>query len=128
LNNTDTSFLSTDGGGSPIVPGQYSFAAIDGSNATTWQPSTEDESSIWIDLGKNEKIVKFHLNWGKIPPKNFKIWGGSNLNELKSLVNETTKINAPFNQETAEDVEIRVGNTVSFSKRVEDWRVRLVDR
>ncbi|GAA5906847.1 hypothetical protein JCM6882_006845 [Rhodosporidiobolus microsporus] len=53
---------------SQVVPGEYGMAALDGANATTWQPLTPDPASLVVDLGSEKAIRGLHFNWGPEPP------------------------------------------------------------
>ncbi|GAA5981976.1 hypothetical protein JCM11641_006816 [Rhodosporidiobolus odoratus] len=70
--SNDTSF-NIPAGEIVIVPGEYGLAAVDGANATTWQPLTADPSSLVVDLGSEKRISAFHFNWGAAPPKSYAV-------------------------------------------------------
>lgn len=57
----DVSFANRE---SLTVPGQFALAAIDGSNATTWQPATNASSTLAVDLIDAKNLSAFHINWG----------------------------------------------------------------
>jgi len=107
INQTDTSFtISADA----IVPGQYAIAAIDGSNATTWQPLTNTTSNITIDLGSPQRIRKLHFNWNANPAKSYAVSGGKSVDSMTALASGNVEISVPYNSFNAEAVSIKVGN------------------
>ncbi|GAA5834169.1 hypothetical protein JCM11251_000560 [Rhodosporidiobolus azoricus] len=58
---------------SQIVPGEYGLAALDGANATTWQPRTPEPASLVVDLGAEKAISGLHFNWGPEPPASWSV-------------------------------------------------------
>ncbi|KAM0746041.1 hypothetical protein T439DRAFT_369600 [Meredithblackwellia eburnea MCA 4105] len=111
--STDVKF---DTSGSAVIPGQFSLAAVDGSNSTTWQPSTDAVSSMSLDLGSIKSVRGFHFNWGKVPPLSYTVYGGhapANLSLLTSSSNVT--ISAPYNETDANLVSIKIGNLTNIS-------------
>jgi len=108
-NETDTSFTTDTG--KLIVPGQYALAAIDGSNATTWQPFTNATANMTVDLGSAQLVNKFHFNWNSNPAKSYIVYGGNSTNYMTTLVSSNVAISAPYNPSNAAVVSIRVGNT-----------------
>lgn len=129
---TDTSFTATN---SNVVAGQYALAAVDGSNATEWQPLTNASSTMTVDLGVSTGISALHFNWGKSacslfsplfrsflrthttgflcypdPPISFVVSGGSSLSNQTALAGANVSISAPYNNVTADAVATKVGN------------------
>ena len=92
------------------VPGQYALAAIDGSNATTWQPLANTTANMTIDLGSPKHVKQLHFNWNANPAKTFTVSGGNGLDNMTLLASGTVNISAPFDPSTAEAVSIKVGN------------------
>ncbi|KAF9537039.1 alpha,alpha-trehalase ath1 [Mortierella hygrophila] len=115
----------------PILPGQYALAAVDGSNATYWRPSTRAPASMTIDLGRTQSIKGFHFNFNHIPPVNYTVLVGNSAEdaELKEVVKvDKVEITAPYDTKDANVVKIRLGNTsdVSLAERVRARFVKLV--
>ncbi|KAL8674082.1 MAG: hypothetical protein Q9168_001517 [Polycauliona sp. 1 TL-2023] len=57
-------------------PGQFPFAAVDGSLTTKWQPSAADQSqSITVSLSASahEPVTGFHFDWAQNPPTNISV-------------------------------------------------------
>lgn len=107
-NEADTSFTSdTD---KLIVPGQYALAAIDGSNATTWQPLTDATANMTVDLGSAQRVAKFHFNWNTNPAQSYVVYGGNSTDGMTTLVNGKVDISVPYNPSNAQAVVVRVGN------------------
>lgn len=102
------------------VPGQYPVGAVDGSNATSWQPATDRPSALTIDLGEVKPLRGAELNWGRIPPNKFTILTSTAKKPDESdqgwtKVYETDKvdINDPWVLEDALEIKNRIGNTTS---------------
>lgn len=119
------------------VPGQYPVGAVDGSNATTWQPSTDLPSALTIDLGVVRLLRGAELNWGRIPPNKFTILAStaqkpdeSDQGWIKLYEMDKVGISAPWDPKDALEIKNRVGNTTSveFKSRVpmEGRWVRLI--
>ncbi|BGP14872.1 hypothetical protein JCM10213_003772 [Rhodosporidiobolus nylandii] len=68
----DTRFNLAEGSSS-IVPGEFGLSAVDGANATTWQPLTADPTALVVDLGSEKTIQALHMNWGSEPPKAYQV-------------------------------------------------------
>lgn len=112
-NAGDTSF--TIGTNQTIVPGQYALAAIDGSNATTWQPLTNATANMTIDLGSSQSIKKIHFNWNANPAISFAVYGGNSSNSMITLVSGSVNITAPYNASNANTVGIKLGNVTDIA-------------
>ncbi|KAF9566646.1 alpha,alpha-trehalase ath1 [Lunasporangiospora selenospora] len=115
----------------PIFPGQYGLAAVDGSNATYWRPSTKSASTLQVDLGKVQTIRGFHLNFNNNPPQNYTILAGTSDGPTgfkKVAQVDKVEISAPYDPETAHIVMIRMGNTsdVTLSQPVKARFLQLV--
>jgi len=119
------------------VPGQYPVAAVDGSNATTWQPSTDRPSALTIDLGEVKPLRGAEINWGRLPPNKFTILTSiatkpPESNQGWTEVYETDKvgISDPWGPNDAFEIRNRIGNTTSveFKSRtpIEGRWVRLI--
>lgn len=90
--------------------GQYALAAIDGSNATTWQPLTNATSNMTIDLGSSQSIKAFHFNWNANPAQSYALYGGKSSGSMAALANGSVSISAPYDAANAEAVSIKLGN------------------
>lgn len=66
--NAETPSSSSVHAGTNLAQG-----AIDGSNATYFQPSTTAATSLTIDLGAMRTLSSVHLNWGTVPPQTVSI-------------------------------------------------------
>ena len=123
--------VSTVSSDSPTAAGQYALAAVDGSNATYWRPSTKSPASLLIDLGKVQKITDFHFNFNNNPPNSYTVYAGTsnNSNSLKQVAKvDQVKITAPYDVHTANQVMVRLGNTsdVSLAQSIQARFVKLV--
>jgi len=118
INQSDTSF--TIGTNVTTVPGQYALAAIDGSNATTWQPLANTTANMTIDLGSPKPIKRLHFNWNANPATSYAISGGNSVDNMTALASGNVDISAPHNASNAEAVSIKVGNLtdVTLNKTV----------
>lgn len=116
--SNDTSF-SLAPGSSEIVAGQYSLAAIDGSNSTVWQPLTNATSSFVIDIGYVAAIKGVHLNWGINPALSFALSSSYDAPSPSSpttlVTNSTIAISTPYDAVTASLVTPRVGNLTDLA-------------
>ncbi|KAG0070017.1 alpha,alpha-trehalase ath1 [Linnemannia elongata] len=115
----------------PILPGQYALAAVDGSNATYWRPSTRAPASMTIDLGRTQSIKGFHFNFNHNPPVNYAVFVGNSAEDagMKEVAKvDKVKITAPYDAQDANAVKVRLGNTsdVSLAERVKARFVKLV--
>ncbi|KAG0326265.1 alpha,alpha-trehalase ath1 [Dissophora globulifera] len=114
-----------------IEPGQYALAAVDGSNATYWRPSTKSPASISIDLGSLQTIKAFHFNFNNNPPISYSVYAGAT-NTTAGLTQVTkvdqVNITAPYDANSADTVMVRLGNTsdVSLAQSIEARYVQLV--
>ena len=90
--------------------GQYALAAIDGSNATTWQPLTNATSNMTIDLGSSQSIKAFHFNWNGNPATSYALYGGTSPRSMTALAKGDVEISAPYDATTASAVSIKLGN------------------
>ncbi|ORY91787.1 glycoside hydrolase family 65 protein [Leucosporidium creatinivorum] len=93
-----------------VVPGQYALAAIDGSNATTWQPLGNTSTTLSVDLFDPKNLTAFHINWGGNPAISFTITAGLTLTNQTSVASQNVTISAPFDAATAEVVAVAAGN------------------
>ena len=115
----------------PILPGQYAIAAVDGSNATYWRPKVKTPASLYIDLGSIQTIKGFHLNFNSIPPNSYSVYAGTtNSTEgMKQVAKvDHVEITAPYDHATADVVQVRLGNTsdITLARSVKARFVQLV--
>lgn len=108
VSESDTSFVV--GTNVTIVPGQYALGAIDGSNATTWQPLSDSTSSFTVDLGSVQSIKRLHFNWGSNPALSYTVSAGKSASKLVPISSGNVNISAPYDASDANAVKIRVGN------------------
>ncbi|KAE9402984.1 family 65 glycoside hydrolase [Gymnopus androsaceus JB14] len=93
-----------------IVAGQYSLAAVDGSNATTWQPNTNASSTMTVDLSTQKTITGLHFNWGLNPPISYVVAAGPSIANMTTIAAGNVSVSAPYSVATANEVAIKVGN------------------
>ncbi|GAA6060907.1 hypothetical protein JCM10212_003941 [Sporobolomyces blumeae] len=113
--SNDTSFANPN---ELIVPGEYALAAVDGANATVWQPKTSAASTMTIDLSETKTISGMHINWGSEPPLTFTVQAGSSLSNMTLLtpsMSTEVNISSPYNAQSANQVSIKVGNLTDYS-------------
>lgn len=99
------------------VPGSIPQAAVDGSNATTWQPLTPQLASLTIDLGNICRVSGVSINWGPTPPTAFTISGRNNseCEFAEIFMTEDIAISEPYlGPEEAKIVRIRPGNSTMY--------------
>lgn len=107
----DTSFTSLPEDAT-VVPGQFALAAIDGSNATSWQPATDAEATLSVDLMEMRNLSSFHINWGENPALSFTIATGMDMENMTTVYESSNvTISSPFDAATAAIVRVPVGNT-----------------
>lgn len=86
--------------------GRYPLSAVDGSNATVWQPLKPDTpASITVKLGRKHDVSGFVINWGKSPAETFTIY-----NDEIRLYEKKVKISSPYNRKTVHEVKLKQGN------------------
>lgn len=110
------------------VPGQFPVAAIDGSNATLFQSTTSLPTSLTVDLGTSQSISSVSLNFGKNPPQFISLLSGADLENLSETVSrQSVNLSSPYNEVTANQVKVSVGNTTSLKLQSQKARyVQLV--
>ncbi|CRG91163.1 hypothetical protein PISL3812_08211 [Talaromyces islandicus] len=104
--------------------GRYPLSAVDGSNATVWQPLDPDApASMTVDLGDRYNVSRFIINWGASPATTFTIYR----DDIKLYENKV-KISAPYKPKTIREVKIRQGNLteVVLPQPVEAQQFKLV--
>ncbi|KAK4056495.1 alpha,alpha-trehalase ath1 [Microbotryomycetes sp. JL221] len=113
VGRSDTSFNNNKR--PTVVPGQYGLAAIDGSNATTWRPLSENTTStLSVDLLGTKQLSSFHINWGKVPAQTFAIYAGRSTRNMTLVAQQNVTISTPYDAATALDVVLRTGNTTDI--------------
>ncbi|GAA6025861.1 hypothetical protein JCM8202_002098 [Rhodotorula sphaerocarpa] len=117
--SNDTSFGLEN---SPIVPGEFALSAVDGANATAWQPKSTAPATMTVDLGKVQKIKSFHFNWGSVPPQTYSVsvakseHAASNSAAASStVVSGNVTLSAPYNAVQAAKIAVPIGNTTDAS-------------
>ncbi|GAA6009189.1 alpha,alpha-trehalase ATH1 [Rhodotorula paludigena] len=96
-----------------IVPGEYALRAVDGSNATVWQPATADPSSLVVDLGSEQTITAFHFNWNNEPPQSYSVAvanSSDGFGNATAVAEGSVNITAPYDFATSLIVQIDLGN------------------
>ncbi|GAA5888338.1 hypothetical protein JCM5296_003292 [Sporobolomyces johnsonii] len=115
LSHNDTSFSASASSNSSIVPGQFALAAVDGANATAWQPASTQPATMTVDLESPQTISALHLNFGSQPPTSYLVSAGASLANMTTIANGTVSISAPYNAQQANLVAIRVGNVTDVT-------------
>ncbi|GAA5880894.1 hypothetical protein JCM3774_003235 [Rhodotorula dairenensis] len=107
---------------SPIVPGEFALSAIDGANATTWQPINPSPATLMVDLGEVQAIKGFHINWGSVPPRTYSVSvsnssssAESSMQSASAIVGGNVTLSAPFDEVRANMVAIPLGNLTDAS-------------
>lgn len=114
------------------IPSGFAIAAIDGSNATSFLPSSTNATALLIDLGSVQDVSNVHLNFAENPPRMLSVYVGGEDEEVVdgTSSNATTtaagaqqptlreliaplsvNISAPYNASEAVLVQIVEGNT-----------------
>jgi hypothetical protein len=105
------------------VPGRVPLAAVDGSNATLWQPASPDTSSLTIDLGHLRVTSAISINWGPTPALHMEVWGSGTVDGRYERLVKVAKvdISESYVEEEANLVKLRPGNVTvaKFEKKVE---------
>lgn len=106
---------------SGYVAGQYPLAAVDGSNATVWQPISGVPSALDIDLGSTKSFSSIHINWGRIPADSFSVFtsGGGIVPQSDSWTliheEEDVAVSEPWDPIRALEVRQFQGNQTTVS-------------
>jgi hypothetical protein len=109
------------------APGQFPVAAIDGASATRWQPSTNETSSLLVNMTSvpAAPVSGLFFDWGARPPKNATVYLGNSTdgtiiygNEIIITVDDISP-SLPFNAVDAaassQEVEPVVSNTTTIT-------------
>ncbi|KAG8864784.1 alpha,alpha-trehalase ath1 [Tulasnella sp. 330] len=105
----EVSFLSPN---ASVVPGQYALAAIDGSNATTWQPYTNASEFMVVDLQTTQTISALHFNWGGNPAISYSVTAGMSTGNMTSIASGNVTVSAPTVPTT---ITVNVGNVTDVT-------------
>ncbi|GAA5992775.1 hypothetical protein JCM10908_006927 [Rhodotorula pacifica] len=106
---------------SPIVPGEFALAAIDGANATTWQPINTSPATLTVDLGAVQPIKGFHFNWGSVPPRTYSV----SVTNSSSMLNSTS-MSGSSNSTMMQSAAAVVGGNVTLSAPFDAVRANMV--
>ncbi|KAK9431639.1 glycosyl hydrolase family 65 central catalytic domain-containing protein [Lipomyces doorenjongii] len=118
--------------------GHFPISAVDGSNSTSWQPSTRDPSALLVDLGNATTVSGVSLNWGRTPPLSFSVgyYAAAGADDATfgsvdfawPIVRQNVSISAEYNAATALEVKLSVGNvtTVALPEAVRTRWIMLV--
>ena len=113
----------------PYVPGRLPVAAVDGSNATLWQPASPSLSSLIIDLGYSRVVSGISINWGPTPALKMEIWGSGTVDGMFVRIAKVGRVTVsePYVAEEAKLIRVRQGNitVVEFEKSTNVRYVRL---
>lgn len=95
--------------------GNYLQGAVDGSNASYYQPVTDKPAAIIMDLYSKQTIKQVHLNFVDLPPKSVSVLTSNDNSTYTSRVsNLSVNITSPYNATTASLVQIPVLNTTDI--------------
>ena len=113
----------------PYMPGRLPLAAVDGSNATLWQPAFPSLSVLVIDLGHLRTVSGINVNWGQTPARKMEVRASEAMHGRYERVLNIVKvrISEPYNPEEARLVKIREGNvtTAQFEKKLDARFIRV---
>ncbi|KAG8988480.1 alpha,alpha-trehalase ath1 [Tulasnella sp. JGI-2019a] len=90
-----------------VIPGQYALAAIDGSNATSWQPYTNSSQFMVVDLQTLQTVSALHFNWGGNPPISYSVTAGASTMSMAAIASGNVTLSAPTVPDT---ITVNVGN------------------
>lgn len=101
--------------------GNYLQGALDGSNASYYQPVTDLPTAIVMDLYTKQIIKQVHLNFVDLPPKIVSVLTSNDNSTYTSRVsNLSVNITSPYNSNTALLVQIPVLNTTDIDIQGDD--------
>lgn len=94
-------------------PGQFPLAAVDGSNATVWQPTTINASSITINLGSLITTTHVNINWLESPARYYALEAANaSIGPWSQFYADgNISVSAAYNASTAAVIQLRGGNT-----------------
>lgn len=104
-------------------PGQFPFAAVDGSLTTKWQPNVADRSqSITVSLSTdaNQPVTGFHFDWAQNPPTNISVifHNSSDVTDLSAVAvtdNVQVEISLPYDPNSTYIITPYVSNTTNIT-------------
>ncbi|KAL8815590.1 MAG: hypothetical protein Q9223_005283 [Gallowayella weberi] len=104
-------------------PGQFPFAAVDGSATTKWQPSAANKSqSITVSLSTSaiQPVTGFHFDWAQNPPTNISVifHNSSDATDSSAITvtdNVQVKISIPYDANSTYIVTPYVSNTTNIT-------------
>ncbi|KAL8848061.1 MAG: hypothetical protein Q9221_006895 [Calogaya cf. arnoldii] len=104
-------------------PGQFPFAAVDGSLTTKWQPSAADRSqSITVSLSTdaNQQVTGFHFDWAQSPPTNISVvfHNSSDVTDPSAVAvtdNVQVEISMPYDPNSTYIITPYVSNTTNIT-------------
>ncbi|TVY48570.1 Acid trehalase [Lachnellula cervina] len=117
----------------PYAAGQFPVAAIDGASATRWQPSTNESSSLLVNMTSvpASPVSSLFFDWGARPPKNAAVYLGNSTdgtiiygNEITITINDISP-NLPYDAGDAAKSSLEVvpvvGNTTTITVAGGAW-------
>lgn len=104
-------------------PGQFPFAAVDGSATTKWQPSAADQpQSITVSLSADaaRTVTGFHFDWAQNPPTNISVifHNSSKATDSSAVTvvdNVKVEISIPYDANNTYIVAPYVSNTTNIT-------------
>ncbi|KAI4093694.1 MAG: hypothetical protein LQ344_002759 [Seirophora lacunosa] len=104
-------------------PGQFPFAAVDGSPTTKWQPSTANTSqSITVSLSTDsiQPVAAFHFDWAQTPPTNITVifHNASEITDSSAVTvvdNVQVNISMPYDANSTSLITPYMSNTTNIT-------------
>ncbi|KAI4255386.1 MAG: hypothetical protein LQ352_002588 [Teloschistes flavicans] len=108
---------------SEYQPGQFPFAAVDGSATTKWQPNVANESqSITVSLATQpiQPVTAFQFDWAQDPPTNISIifHNSSDVGDSSAVTvtnNAKVSISVPYDANNTALITPYVSNTTNIT-------------
>ncbi|UZJ52518.1 hypothetical protein CBS101457_001838 [Exobasidium rhododendri] len=105
------------------INGNYAVAAIDGSNATYYQPPSDEPSAIIIDTYKKQTLHSVHVTFTQSPAKLVSISTSiDNQTYTAQVTDMIINITQPYNAQTIALVQLPVLNTTVIPLGDEDQK------
>jgi trehalose/maltose hydrolase-like predicted phosphorylase len=109
------------------LPGQFPIAAVDGSNSTQWRPASPAPASLVVDLRESKTFNTVSMNWGQWPPIRWALEVSGDKKVWTEVHEGGVVISDPWDEKTALEVRMKVGNTtvVELDEEVQGRWLRL---
>ena len=104
-------------------PGQFPFAAVDGSSTTKWEPSVANEPqsiTVSLPMGVYQPVTGFHFDWAQNPPTNISVifHNSSDVTDSSAIIvtdNLQINISNPYDANTTYIIAPYVSNTTNVT-------------